>query len=116
MPFCFKKKESVAKAVRRLGCERVESALKCLKDCEHAEAIHGARKDIKRVRAVLRLVRTEISKKEYGRVIGLLREAANHLAPTRDAYVRVRTLKNLRRHFKGQLAPGALRHVRAELR
>lgn len=115
MAFCFQRKESVSKAIRRLGRERIENALKCLKDCGHPEAIHGARKDIKKVRAVIRLVRTEITKKAYCRQIRLMREAAKHLAAPRDAFVKVKTLRNLTRHFKGQLAPGALRHVRAAL-
>jgi CHAD domain-containing protein len=116
MAFCFRKRESVSKAIPRLACGRIEDALECLKECDRAEAIHCARKDIKKVRAVLRLVRTQIRKKDYRRITELLREAADHLAAPRDAYVKARTLRNLMRHFKGQLAPGALRHVRAELR
>ena len=38
------------------------------------------------------------------------------MAPPRDAYVKAKTLADLAAHFKGQLAPGALRHVRARLR
>ena len=115
MAFCFKKRESVSKAIRRLGRERVENALECLKDCHHAEAIHCARKDIKKVRAVLRLVHTQIERKEFRRVIKLLREAAKDLAAPRDAYVKAKTLRNLMRHFKEQLAPRALRGIRADL-
>ncbi|PWU11759.1 MAG: hypothetical protein C5B50_22775 [Verrucomicrobia bacterium] len=115
MAFCFKKKESVAKATRRLGRNRIEHALECLKSCDRAEAIHCARKDIKKMRAVLRLVRGEIPKRRCRRITTRLQEAAGHLAPPRDAYVKARTLKNLAQHFKGQLAPGALRHVRSDL-
>jgi CHAD domain-containing protein len=116
MAFCFQKTESVAKAFHRLGRGRIENALECLRDCGHAEAIHCARKDIKKLRAVLRLLEAGLGKKARARLTGLLREAANHLAPPRDAYIKVKTVKDLARHFKGQLAPGALRHVRAELR
>jgi hydroxypyruvate isomerase len=38
MAFHFKKKESVAKASRRLGRERIEHALECLEKGDHAEA------------------------------------------------------------------------------
>jgi CHAD domain-containing protein len=116
MAFCFKRRESVPKGIRRLGRERIDNVFKCLKQPKRAEAIHGARKDIKKVRAVLRLVRTKIRKKDYNRLINLLREAANQLAPPRDAYVRTTTLRNLSRHFKDQLKPGALRHVQLELK
>jgi len=115
MAFCFKRRESVAKATRRLGRERIESALDGLKDCSRAEAIHCARKDIKKTRAVLRVVRTAIAKKDFRRFTKLLREAANHLAPPRDAFVKAKTLGDMTGHFKGQLAPGALRHVRSAL-
>jgi CHAD domain len=94
MAFCFKRKESVAKAVRRLGCERIENARECLKDYRHAEAINCARKDIKKMRAVLRMVRTSIARKEFRRCTKLLREAASHLAATRDAYVKANALKS----------------------
>ena len=106
----------MAKAIGRLGCDRVESALECLKDCTRAEGIHGARKDIKRTRAVLRLARAGIARKDLRRFTKLLREAASCLAPPRDAYIRAKTLADLTGHFKGQLAPGALRHVRSRLR
>jgi CHAD domain-containing protein len=116
MAFCFKKRESVGKAVRRLGRERIKHALECLKQCDRTEAIHCARKDLKKGRAVLRLVRTEIRKKTFSRITDLLREAAHQLAAPRDAYVKLQTLSNLTRYFKGQLAAAALRHVRAEFR
>src|SRR5688500_9033677 len=116
MAFCFKRKEPVSKAVRRLGRERIEHALECLKHSARAEAIHCARKDIKKVRAVARLVRPRIAKKKFCGLAEPLREAANDLAGSRDAYIKVQTLRGLTRHFKGQLAPGALRHVRGELR
>jgi CHAD domain-containing protein len=116
MAFCFKRRESVPKGIRRLGRERIDNVLKCLKKPRRSEAIHGARKDIKKVRAVLRLVRTKIRQKDYHRLITLLREAANQLAPPRDAYIRTKTLRALSRHYEGQIKPGALRHIQLELR
>jgi len=116
MAFCFKKKESVPRAIRRLGRERVANALECLKDCPHGEAIHCARKDIKKVRAVLRLVRTGIERKEFRVLTKRLRQAAKYLAAPRDAHVKIETLAHLKSHFKGQLATSAWCHVREELR
>jgi len=116
MAFRFKRKESVRKAIRRLGLERVEDALECLKDFGHGEAIHDARKNIKKARAVLRLVRAGIPRKEFRRVTKLLRGAAKRLDAARDAYVKVETLRTLARHFEGQFAAGALRQTRAKFR
>ena len=116
MAYRVKKKESVSKAVRRLGRNCIEDALGGLKKGNRAEAIHCVRKEIKKVRAVLRLVRTGLAKKDFRRQVKLLRQAAAHLAAARDAFVKVQTLRNLAAHFQGQLSPGAMRHVRAELR
>jgi len=116
MAFCFKRKEPLSKAIPRLGCERVEDAIECLKDCARGEAIHCARKDIKKVRAVLRLVRCDIKRKEFRLVTQLLKKAAKRLAGPRDAFVGVITIRGLTSHFKGQLAEGALRHIRVEFR
>ena len=115
MAFCFKRKESVSKGIRRLIRERVEDATECLKDCAHGEQVHCARKDIKKVRAVLRLVRTEIERKTFKLLARPLKRAAERLAGPRDAFVRVKTIRSLVSHFKGQLSRGALRHIRMEL-
>lgn len=115
MAYRFKRKESAAKAVRRLSCERIEHAFECLKESDHVEAIHCARKDIKKVRAVLRMARPRIAPKEFRRLTGRLREAASHLAAPRDAYIKAQTLRGLADHFEKQLVPGAWRRLWAEL-
>ena len=115
MAFRFKRKESVARATRRLGHEQCDDALECLADCRQIEAIHCVRKDIKKARAMLRLTRNRIRKRDYRLLIKLLRQAANHLAAVRDAYVKSAALRDLLAHFKSQLAPQALRHVRTTL-
>jgi len=112
----FKRKERVSKAVRRLACERLAHAIECLHESDRPRAIHCARKDIKKTRAVLRLVRDQITKKERRRLTALIHEAARCLSAPRDALVKAQTVQHLTRHFKGQLAPGALRHLRTQLR
>jgi CHAD domain-containing protein len=115
MPFCFKRRETVPKAVRRLAAERIEAALKSLREYRRARAIHGVRKDIKKVRAVLRLARERIPKKAYRRQNDRLREAAECLAPTRDAYVKGAALKKLREHFQGEFDRNTFRGVRKQM-
>lgn len=105
MPFCFKRKESVEKAVRRICCERIDAAQKCLQRENHLEGVHDVRREIKKLRAVLRLVRGEIGKKVYGKQTELLRDAANCLTAMRDAHVKLNALKELvkrrkRSHFQ----------------
>jgi CHAD domain len=80
MGFCFKRKEGVRKGVKRLAKSRISAALGSLKDHRDAEAVHGVRKDIKKIRAVLRLARERLSQKKYRRQNKLLRKAAGELA------------------------------------
>lgn len=116
MAYRFKRKEPVSKAIKRLGAERMDHALDCLKEHDRAEAIHCARKDIKKARAVARLARRRLSKKEYRRLIERLRKAASHLAAPRDAYIKSEAWRDLAERYKGQLAPSAWRRVGSKLR
>jgi CHAD domain-containing protein len=94
MPFRFKKSETPEKAVRRVGGERVEAALDWLEKAQRPAAIHNVRKEIKKLRALLRLVRGEIGG-DYRRSMKPLRCAAGELAASRDARVIFRALENL---------------------
>ena len=51
MPFRFKKSESPAKAVRRVCRERIGAALGGLRKGGRPAAVHGVRKEIKKLRA-----------------------------------------------------------------
>src|SRR5215216_5875397 len=116
MAFRFKRKEPVATAVRRLGLQRIEHAIASLRIPVRAEAIHGARKDIKKIRALLRLVRARIAKKKYHRQAARLRKTAAQFGAARDAYIKTQTLQDLAGHFEGQLPPGTLRQLEGRLR
>ncbi len=60
---------------------------------EHSgEALHAARKGLKKVRAVLRLLREPLSQRIFRRENSRLREAARALSPRRDAEVLAKTL------------------------
>jgi CHAD domain-containing protein len=112
MAFEFKRKEPVRKGIRRLATERIESALECLKDVRRAEAVHEVRKDIKKVRSILKLARADMPKKAYNCQTDILRKTAGELAATRDAYVKGSAFEHLSDHFDGHLRPRTLRHLR----
>jgi CHAD domain-containing protein len=105
MPFRFKKKESVAKAVRRLCCERLEDALETLEKTARFEAVHGVRKEIKKLRSILRLTRGKIGKKTYRKYNQALRKGADLLTAFRDAQVKLSAFDDLSKHLKGKLPP-----------
>jgi CHAD domain-containing protein len=91
MSFAFKRKESVAEGVCRIARKGVAKAQKaCAKP--GAESLHAARKQIKRLRALLRLLRPQIGKRSFAQAKDALWDAAQHLAPARDAHVLVQSL------------------------
>jgi CHAD domain-containing protein len=116
MAFSIKRGESVTKAIPRVGCDRIERARDCLQHAARPEAIHGARKEIKKARAALRLARPVCSKKGFRRIAQRLQKAAGELAPARDAAIKTKTLRDLARRFKRDLPPGGFRKLRIELR
>jgi hypothetical protein len=69
MPFRFKKSETAQKAVRRVGAERVRVALKGLEKAHRPTSIHNVRKEIKKLRALLRLVRGELGRDGYRKAV-----------------------------------------------
>jgi CHAD domain-containing protein len=119
MPFRFKRKESVKKAVRRLWCERLDDALGSVENGNNGgkfEAVHDVRKEIKKMRAILRLVRAEIGKAAYGGHTDALRGAADRMTALRDAEVKLSAFDDLIKHFKHKLAPQPFPQIKAALR
>ncbi len=71
-----------------------------------AELVHEARKTIKRMRALARLLREQLGEQEFKRVNASLREAGRRLAGARDADVRLATLQELiERHPRALASP-----------
>jgi CHAD domain-containing protein len=62
---------------------------------EAGEAIHAARKHLKRVRAVLRLVRGRLGKEVFGRENSCIRDAGRGVSAVRDAQVLLDTFRRL---------------------
>ena len=93
--------EAAADGIRRIADGRARKALQKLGavDDDGAAAIHGARKDLKKLRAVLRLVRAELPKKLYREQNRLYRDAGRLLSDSRDAEVKVETLDDLEERF-----------------
>jgi len=116
MAFHFKKKESSTKAVRRLGRERIGKALEHLQKCDRLEAIHSVRKEVKKVRAVLGLIREKRGRDTYRKSVKTLRAAGRLLRDARDAHVRPRTLERLAVHFKDRLPPNSFSGIKKVLR
>lgn len=108
----LKRKERVGDGMRRIAAGRAEKALERLRgttpgDEGFEDAIHDARKDLKKLRAVVRLLRDRLGEKVYGEQNRRYRDAARALAESRDAKVKLETLDALGERF-GDLPPGTL--------
>jgi CHAD domain-containing protein len=81
-----------------------------------AERVHGARKALKRLRALLRLLRTQLGATAYERDSAVLRDAGERLARARDAEVLLGTLEELCKRSPRRLgARGGVRRLRVQL-
>ncbi len=115
MAFRFKRKESVVKAVRRIVGERIKLALVSLEECDKLEGIYKTRKEIKKLRAILRLIRKDLDGKTFRMGTKALRKMAKRLAGVRDAQVALHTCDNLIGDFKGQLSERSVMNIRNRL-
>ena len=79
------------------------------------EAIHEARKALKRLRALLRVSRGSLGDERYHSENVVLRDAGRELAGARDAQVLVATLDGLTGRFNEELPPGAWPRFREAL-
>ena len=115
MALHFKRKESVRKAVKRIARRRIEKALAALEGCEQLESVHTVRKEVKQLRALLRLTCDAIPRSDYRGCLSRLREAACCLSSARDAHVKVNALRDLTQHFNRELGPRPFQGVKALL-
>jgi CHAD domain-containing protein len=73
---------------------------------DRAHLVHEARKTIKRMRAMARLLRRETGEAEFQRINSSLRDAGKRLSGARDAEVRIATFAELRSRHPDELAGG----------
>ena len=111
--------EDAAAGVRRVIVGRLEKASERLREAGDgdalAESIHGARKDLKKARAALRLVREDLGEATFKRENRELRDAARLLSASRDAEVKLETLERLVEGDVGDAPPGPTALWRAAL-
>jgi CYTH domain-containing protein/CHAD domain-containing protein len=98
--YALKEDEPLGEGMRRIAAGRAEKALERLREsaageAATAQAVHGARKDMKKLRTLLRLLRDELPKKVYAAEKERYREAARKLSGSRDAEVKLETLDAL---------------------
>jgi CHAD domain-containing protein len=104
----LKSKEKPKQGLRRIARGRAQNALDELEDPGPA-SVHEARKDLKKLRSLLRLVRDDLGEGFYRTENQRYRDAGRRLSAARDAEVKVETLVSLRERFDDGLDDDALK-------
>ena len=110
--------EDVARGVRRIARGQIDGIREDLgpeAEGDIAERIHESRKSVKRLRALVRLVRPELGERRYRAENERLRDAGRSLSGVRDAAVMVNTLDDLVERYDDELADDAFAGLRAAL-
>ncbi|MDQ4041231.1 MAG: CHAD domain-containing protein [Actinomycetota bacterium] len=108
--------EPVADGIRRIARGQIDLAAQGLeRDGDVDGAVHEARKALKRLRALLRLVRDEIGDEVYRRENTTFRDAGRALSGVRDARVMADTLGALTERHEEELPPDAFTGLRDAL-
>jgi len=97
MSYRIAKGETLAKAFGRIAAEEMDLAMTQLGRRDHGEAVHDARKALKRLRALLRSLRVACPKNLYRAENRRLAAAAHKISPLRDLRVQLETLGKLRK-------------------
>lgn len=98
MGYCLKLREPLSKGLKRIFREEIESALRLCRHPakQHGATVHEVRKHLKKLRAALRLTKTEVGKNRWASEDLFLREIGRLVSDLRDAHVRYQTLIQLR--------------------
>lgn len=117
MAFRLKGNESVRDGIRRVARRELEKARRTWRDRgkDEDERVHEVRKRLKKVRALLRLVRDGLGDGHYHRENERLRDTARPLTAVRDAKVLLEALEKLTDDDRRKLSRAALEAVRAQL-
>jgi CHAD domain-containing protein len=95
--------EDVAQGVRRIARGRGQTAVEHLRgDGDPTAAVHEARKDLKKLRSLLRLVRNDLGDDVYRAENERYRDAGRRLSGPRDAEVKLATISAIREKYAGE--------------
>lgn len=109
MSFVLEENELFPGAVRRIAVEQIDLALHHLRDAgeDVNSSVHTTRQSLKRLRALVALVRSDLGEEVFKRECVCYRGASKLLAGGRDAAVAVQTFDALITLFSSELSPEA---------
>lgn len=118
MPYRFQEGEDVQTAVRRCAREQLDRAIEELTEGVNAdpvEAVHAARKALKKERSLLRLTRGSMDRGQRRQENAALRLAGQRLSLARDAEITIQALDDLADRYAGQLPKSTFDAIRDRL-
>src|SRR5215470_11897599 len=96
----LKQGEAGTRGTRRIARRQVRSALKKLgRGTTSDRSVHSARKELKKARATLRLLRDALGRSTYKKENAALRDAARPLSEVRDGRVLLDALNSLVEYY-----------------
>ncbi|MGH8211523.1 MAG: CHAD domain-containing protein [Steroidobacteraceae bacterium] len=96
----LKRDRAGTRSARHIARHRIKSALKTLDRKNTSDgSIHAARKELKKARAALRLLRDALGESTYKRENTALRDAARPLSAVRDGRVLLDVLSSLAKYY-----------------
>lgn len=108
--------EPLGAGVQRVCLNWLDQAIAAFTgDGDRDTGYHSARKAMKRVRAMIRLVRDTVGYAVYRNENVVLRDTARRIAPVRDSAVLVGTLDAIVERYRSGLAPDAFSGLRERL-
>jgi CHAD domain-containing protein len=119
MSFQLRPEETLHKSLRRIVRKQIDAVLDELTAASKGprdEVVHDARKSLKKIRAVLRLVRPVIGEKVFRCENTCFRDAAQPLTEVRDARILIETLDKLLQHFREHITGWSFADVGQALR
>jgi CHAD domain-containing protein len=117
MAIGLRRSEAGTQGLLRILREQIAKALEALDGTELSdEAVHSARKELKKARATLRLLRDALGDAVYKRENAALRDAARPLSEVRDAKVLLDTLDRLVERYGASARAMQLDGLRRALR
>jgi CHAD domain-containing protein len=119
MAYRLADEEAADHAIRRIGAEQIDRAIAELTEgvkADPVDAVHAARKALKKERSLLRLARGTMKSSARRRENRAFRDAGRRLSAARDADVMVEALEDLAKRYAGQLPENTFTTVGDHLR
>jgi CHAD domain-containing protein len=115
--YCLAENEQLPEGLKRIGLGQIDKAIDRLSSLGYDDdrAIHDARVCTKKIRAVLRLVRSEMGGNVFTRENACFRDAARRLSDARDTAAAIEILDKLRAKSPDECDPATLQEMRRRL-